>query len=270
MERVLLVCEGVHDSAFLARLLRCLGFEAVRDSKTLDPGWLPLLPAPPRNRLVRAYPIPECFELPSADKTLIVLNAEGLTNIARLLSDRLGAMADAGETVDGIGLVVDADAEGPRSRLRSLARSSSDAEVPAWPIEPGSVATSSPRVGVFVFPDARSTGTFDLALLDCAASEYPALLAAASRHVQLLHAPPSELDATDLEEARKPAGRDKATVASMVALLKPGKAVQTSTQDHRWVSARTLELPRVAACLKFLAELTGVPVRSLAPVQVAP
>jgi hypothetical protein len=60
---------------------------------------------------------------------------------------------------------------------------------------------------------------------------------------------------TDLRELRKPAGRQKAVVSSIASVLKPGRAIQVSIQDNRWLSSRTLAEPKVALLRQFLRDL---------------
>jgi hypothetical protein len=41
----------------------------------------------------------------------------------------------------------------------------------------------------------------------------------------------------------------------MTSILRPGKAVQTSIQDNRWLRNQALAIPRIAAVQTFLTEL---------------
>jgi hypothetical protein len=59
----------------------------------------------------------------------------------------------------------------------------------------------------------------------------------------------------DLEELLKPAGRHKAIVGSIASILRPGKAIQVSLQDNRWLRDAALDLPRLSAVKSFLASL---------------
>jgi hypothetical protein len=51
------------------------------------------------------------------------------------------------------------------------------------------------------------------------------------------------------------AGRNKTIVGSVASILRPGKAVQVSIQDNRWLRDATLMLPRVRAVQEFLIDL---------------
>ncbi len=59
----------------------------------------------------------------------------------------------------------------------------------------------------------------------------------------------------DLKELRKPAGRNKAVIGSMASILRPGRAVQVSIQDNRWLRDAALAIPRVKAVQDFLVNL---------------
>ncbi len=121
---------------------------------------------------------------------------------------------------------------------------------------PGEVTDSVPSLGIYIFPDNRTRSLEDL-LLDAGQVDYPALQAAAIEYVN--RHPGLGLDQRDLEEIQKPAGRNKAYLASMTGILKPGKAVQTSIQDNRWLEGKALELPRIRAVLVFLRRLLQLP-----------
>jgi hypothetical protein len=59
----------------------------------------------------------------------------------------------------------------------------------------------------------------------------------------------------DLKELRKSAGRNKAIIGSIASILRPGRAVQVSIQDNRWLRDAALAIPRVQAVRDFLANL---------------
>ena len=64
------------------------------------------------------------------------------------------------------------------------------------------------------------------------------------------------LSTDDREELAKPAGTNKAVVASVASILPPGRAIQVSIQDNRWLrETTTLQLPRVRAVHDFLVNL---------------
>ena len=62
-----------------------------------------------------------------------------------------------------------------------------------------------------------------------------------------------------LEEIRRPAGTTKAVINAIASVLKPGKAIQTSIQDNRWVRDAGLAVPAVAEVSAFLRTLLQLP-----------
>jgi hypothetical protein len=56
-----------------------------------------------------------------------------------------------------------------------------------------------------------------------------------------------------------PAGRNKAMVGSIASILRPGRAIQVSLQDDRWLRDTALALPRVKAVQDFLLKLLELP-----------
>jgi hypothetical protein len=58
----------------------------------------------------------------------------------------------------------------------------------------------------------------------------------------------------------KPAGRKKAIVGAVANVLRPGKSVQVSLQDNRWLrDPRALALPQVARFQAFVDAIVGIP-----------
>ena len=91
-----------------------------------------------------------------------------------------------------------------------------------------------PRLGAYILPDNLSCGTLGDILIDCAQHAYPTLLSTAAVHVDAAFGDNS-LTADDMKELRKAAGRNKAIVGSMASILRPGRAIQVSLQDNRWL-----------------------------------
>jgi hypothetical protein len=116
------------------------------------------------------------------------------------------------------------------------------------------VTNGPPRLGAFVLPDNQSAGTLEDLLLECAQSSYPGLLSSARNHVTAALADET-LTKDDAEDFLKPSGQNKAVVASIGGILRPGKAIQTSIQDNRWLDGAALQLPRIKAVQDFLAAI---------------
>lgn len=258
---LLLLVEGPHDQEFCARLLKPMGFGRIQQHEILKerlPYWLPLVPGkwPQKGDLLARHPVPVFFSK-SDKQSVAIINAVGLSKLAT----RLGIdLANLSILPDAIGIILDADDVGvPQKRHVELikaikVRPEPEAAELTFPENPGIVATGHPRCGVFVMPDNAAVGTLEDLLIEVGSQAYPELKQAAADYVGCINAVEG-LTADDLIEFSKPAGQKKALVAAMSAVLKPGKAIQVSIQDNRWLEGPTLELPRIMKIQSFLNEL---------------
>lgn len=251
-----LVVEGPHDIEFLYRLLRPHGLRRVRFEADLDPYFGRLIPRtyPHDGDLQKRSPIP--LFLQSATHAIAIHSVVGDSQLIRFIREN-GAAIDV-DRLTGIGILLDADSTTPpvdryeaiRDDLRALGYPSPDFA--------GRVSAGPRHLGAYVLPDNQSRGTLEDVLLDCAGHIYPTLLASATAHVDAA-AEDAILDADDRRDLQKPSGRNKAIIGSMASILKPGKAVQVSIQDNRWLTGPALALPRVRAISAFLEELLELP-----------
>lgn len=248
-----LVVEGPHDVAFVGRLLRPFGLRRVRLISDLDPFWTDLVPGtfPHSGDLLKRVPVPTFF----ADEThsVAVDSAIGDSRIAQTVQESLVYISTVQLT--GIGLILDADAQdSPSDRFRSVKDRLAQLGVSlALPDAPGQILKGAPRSGMFILPDNAAAGTLEDLLLECAALAYPQLLQGAKAFVRDVDV--AVLTREDRREFERPAGRDKAIVNSIGSVLKPGKSIQVSIQDNRWVGEHALSIARIQAMQTFLAEL---------------
>lgn len=263
-----IVTEGVHDVAFLGRLL-CVAHGAVR-IRTLEQleeslrGWVGTAFKWPRftgkhhdiERL--AVPAPAFYRLDTSD-VVVVRNAQGLNEIAKTLDIDLEAFRRLPNGPKAIGVVLDCDDEPVAQRFGKLKLALERTKLPV-PSSVGEVSKAAPRVGVFALPEPGVAGTLEDVLLALGDVAYPELTKAArgyaARWRQTADSAPG---VEDWKEIRKPAGAKKATIGAMTAVLKPGKATQVSLEDNRWVSQQTKALACLAPCLTFLNAILGVP-----------
>jgi hypothetical protein len=257
---IYLLTEGVHDVAFLGKLLEAaLGFERVFKESDLDPIWVRILPTkwPHDGSLRPSVPAPSFYRHLASGISVAVVNAQGISELAKRLERHRSALSLDGVMLDAVGVVLDADAqESSTQRFMRMAEALSASGFPR-PTTAEAVA-GVPRTGVFVLPGGGVPGTLEDLLLECAAVVYPVLRSRAEPFVDGLDRTVSDFVAGELKELGAPAGRHKAVVAAIGAILKPGKPIQATIEDHRWIALDTLKLPRIAALLKFLSELTGV------------
>lgn len=251
-----LVVEGPHDVEFMYRLLAPHGLGRVNMIDGLDPFFVPLVPRsfPPDGDLQKRVPVP--LFLQSGTHSVAVHSALGDSRLIQTVEEN-AALLDSAKLI-GIGIVLDSDAAvTPTDRYVAI-REGLRAKGYDFPDGAGAVSAGPPRLGAFVMPDNASAGTLEDILLDCAQHVYPTLLATATTHVDSASRDTS-LVHEDLKELLKPAGRHKAIVGSIASILRPGKAVQVSLQDNRWLRDTALALPRVRAVQKFLTNLLELP-----------
>ncbi|MFZ4700703.1 MAG: DUF3226 domain-containing protein [Candidatus Methylumidiphilus sp.] len=251
-----LVVEGQHDVEFVYRLLSPYGLSRIQYEKDLDHSFLPLIPRqyPPNGDLHKSMSIP--LFLQSKTFAIAVHNAGGDSRLVAMIEEN-AAILDL-NAITGIGILLDSD------RMIPAAQRYADIKERLAKINylldevPGVITESKPKIGAFVLPDNVSDGTLEDLLLDSAKQVYPALLASAETHVNgaLQNA---ELTSDDLNDLKKPAGRNKAIMGTMSNILRPGKAIQVSIQDNRWLRGNALSIPRIKAVQEFLRNLFELP-----------
>lgn len=252
--RAYFVVEGPQDVELLAKMLRPSGLRRVQQYDDLDPVWRRIVPRafPVDGDLLRRVPVPAFF---AGEGLSVAVHAAG--GIGRVAEVARKTWANLDEEPEGFGVVVDADDEDVRSRWSIV---SADLPVDDLGSGPGQVGDGPPRAGIFVLPDNAAAGTLESVLLDCAGLAYPSLLAGARGWIDGLDPadPTVFLNREERRDFAKPFGRDKAIVASIASVLRPGKAVQVSLQDNRWLTAPdALALPSLVALKGFVDAVLG-------------
>lgn len=251
-----MVVEGHHDIEFVARLLKPYGFKRIQYLKDLDTFWQrsSLIPTrfPYKDDLLKRVPVPVFFQ--TATHSIAIHSASGYSRLAETIQETLISLPSQ-EDIESIGVILDADDTEPvKRRFEKLIGALRDKNPDLiLPVEPGQVTNAAPTMGVFILPDNRNIGTLENILLDAAKVNYPNLSSAAALYIQNIDR--SELTSKDLEEFTKPAGSKKAHIGSMASILKPGKAMQVSIQDNRWLEGDTFNLPGIQAISAFLKQL---------------
>ncbi|MCU0755751.1 MAG: hypothetical protein MUE46_11620 [Xanthomonadales bacterium] len=260
---IYIVTEGVHDVAFLGRLLTEIHEASrIRRLELLDDdlrSWLNTFTWPNKvgkyhdiERLAVAAPV---FYRLTTNTVVAIRNAKGLHEIGRTLEVDFEVFSRAQSGPEAVGIVLDSDDEAPEKRFAKMKPLIEAVKMPI-PAVLGEVSISSPRVGVFALPAPGVAGTLEDVLLELADAAYPELVAAARRYAApWRQKADTELATADWKEIRKPAGLKKATIGAMTAVLKPGKSTQVSLEDNRWVSEHTKALACLQPVLGFLSVL---------------
>jgi hypothetical protein len=244
-----LVTEGPHDVEFFGKILK-KRFELKRVEllSELDRFWHPLIPRnfpPDGNNFLKRVPIPVFFQ--NHNHSVAIHSAGSDTRLIQTIQE--SSVLINPEQLTGIGLVADADISATE-QFNSLKKT---ADFFSLPDNPGEILKTSPKIGVFILPDNSSEGTLEDILLKCAETSYPSLLDGAYKFVNTTDL--KVLSNEDIKDFNKPSGKKKSVVGCISSILRPGKAVQVSVQDNRWIDDNTLELPHIRSIIDFLSEL---------------
>ena len=107
-----------------------------------------------------------------------------------------------------------------------------------------------------MLPGNEKTGTLDSMLVNCATIRYPRYKTRAEQFLDEILQPIDGMYAKELKELRKPFGKEKALVATIVSVLKPGRANAPSIADDEWICELTeKQVPEVARLKQFLVDL---------------
>ena len=248
-----IVAEGLQDVEFLIRLLKPRGLNRVTQFDKLDQFWKPLIPDkfPFKGDLMKRVPVP--MFLQNSEVSVAVDSANGIKRLTETLEETL-ALITASQ-VFGLGVILDADdEETPPVRFQKLSAELAQTGL-TLPPTLGVVTKGAPRCGIFIIPDNETSGTLEDILLDCAQVNYPDLLEKATNYIDNIDA--AQLDKDDLRDFRKQAGKKKAVISSITSVLKPGKALQVSLQDNRWLDGAAMNLPQLQTLQRFLEEILG-------------
>jgi len=259
--------EGPHDQAFVGKVLKLLGFKDFREewdklekltrldmSKELeskfDKFWHKFIPKyPKQGSLYKRLNMPSILFTESL--SVAIYEGEG-SNMVTNLDDILSANSEYQTDLAAFGIVADCDKSTP-DRIAEPYAKKFRSYFPNFPARPGVVDTNSPRTGVYVLPDNALPGVLDTLLCECGQIAYPVYMAKASSYLNEF----SESERKSLKW--KNFAREKALVATVVSVLKPGKTNTTSIADNNWVSEQTQQqVPALANFIEFLSQLLEV------------
>ena len=106
----------------------------------------------------------------------------------------------------------------------------------------------------FVFPNSTETGTLDSLLLALGKKAFPDLDKESESFVSNWYAEHKKDPLS--AELCKPTGRHKAQLSAMAAILKPGRNINASLQDHSWLPSEE-DGDVIKSLVEFLRELIG-------------
>lgn len=265
---IYLLSEGVHDVAFLCRVLKHV-HDASRveiKSKLDEPRqqWINGFKWPVDEKIHRlAVPAPLFMHISESDTLVGVRNAEGIDRLKPMLEDDLDDLYRHDALPEAIGVCLDSDDE-PQdrrfNRLRNALLSISSGSHSLQPADKLAVmGTGSPRVGIFAFPSPGVEGALEDLLLEIGKVPYAELCMRASEYVNARRADVDSDAHKDWKALKGASGVKKATFAAATAVLKPGRGAVATIEDNRWVSDATQAHAALAPCLAFLRDLLALP-----------
>ncbi len=252
-----IVVEGPQDVEFLIGLLKFYDLKRVIHLSSLDKFWETLIPTayPLDGDLTKRVPVPSFVQ--NEQLSIALHSSIGITRIAQTIEESLKFIQVA--RLFSVGIFADADyRETPQERFNKLITKLSDIDLPNLlpPSQIGQVNNHSTRCGIFIAPNNREQGTLEDILLECARINYPDLLNLSQTYIESIDR--NQLTKKDLKYFKKPAGEKKAIISSISSILRPGKALQVSLQDNRWLDKQTLELESVKLIKNFLEQIVGL------------
>jgi len=252
---VLIIVEGNHDQAFIARVLRkLLGFFPWdQETEPLEPLWQALVPTYNPKKTKKYY---TRLNMPTIlhtdDLSISIYVGEGSNLLQNLMGEDnsvLQNIIDAlsnlePEAFSGFGIILDADKKNP-DQLAKTYHNKLKEYFPNFPDVAGSVIKGSPNLGIYVLPNNTDQGVLDTLLCECGEIAYPIYLQRAKDYINQFS-----------EIKWKRFDKDKATIATVASVLKPGKTNTTSIADDKWISDDTTQqIPAIQSLVNFLRGL---------------
>ncbi|CAD5919978.1 DUF3226 domain-containing protein [Planktothrix agardhii 1806] len=245
--------EGNHDQAFLEKILRkLLGFSKLEDQKIReDLFWEKFIPKYPAKSLKLHTRLDMPTILYKDDLLVGIYGGEG-SKLIQNLGDKLSNISDYSSLLSAFGIVADADKNTPNQVVTTYHNGLKEyfPDFPNQLNEIGSVTDSKPKLGIYILPDNTNQGVLDTLLCTCGEVAYPEYMQRAKDYINQF----SETETKKL--GWKPFDKEKATIATVVSVLKPGKTNTVSIADNAWISLETQNhIPKLSNLSNFLARL---------------
>jgi hypothetical protein len=248
---VLIGVEGNHDQAFVSKILcKLLGFsEFKEDESNLDSFWRKFIPIyPKRGNLYKRLDMPTILY---TETLSIALYAGEGSNLITNLNDKLSDIDYS--TLLAFAIVADADDDTPNKIVEKYHHGFKEyfPDFPTTVSQSGNVIEGSPKLGIYILPDNSQQGVLDTLICDCGDLVYPEYMQRAREYINKF----SEEERKKKPLKWKPFDQQKAIIATVVSVLKPGKTNQTSISDNSWISSETAEIPAIKNFTDFLRNL---------------
>lgn len=240
--------EGNHDQAFLCRVLeKLLGFKKFNGKESdLDTFWRKFVPIyPPKGgKLYMRLDMPSVLH--TEDVSVAIYAGEG----SNLIQNLVAKLSDIDySALLAFGIVADADKDSP-DRVAGTYSAGFRKLFPNFPNNPGVCIESSPRLGLYILPDNSNQGVLDTLICKCGESAYPEFMKRARAYVD-------QFSQEEIQEIGwKPFDKEKAIVATVASVLKPGGTNTATISQNDWICSQTSAMvPELNSIVSFLKKL---------------
>jgi hypothetical protein len=250
---ILIGVEGSHDQAFLAKILcKLFDFSKCEHEKDLDTLWRKFIPVyPPKTGRIHLR-----LDMPSilyTDTLSVAIYVGEGSNLSRNLKDKLSDI-DL-ESLSAFAIVADADKQKP-AEVANKYHDELKEYFPDFPLEiseTGAVTEAIPKLGIYILPNNSDQGVLETLLCACGEVAYPLYMERAKSYI-------SQFSDQEFKQIGwKPFDKEKATIATIVSILKPGKTNTVSISDNAWISTQTeQQIPSLQNLTFFLKKLLSI------------
>ncbi|WP_414572531.1 DUF3226 domain-containing protein [Nostoc sp. CCY 9925] len=254
-EYVLIGVEGNHDQAFISKILcKLLGFSKFDGNVSeLNGIWRKFIPVyPPKTgKLYLRLDMPTILY---NDRISLAIYAGEGSNLITNLKDKLSDIDCS--SLFAFAIVADADKDRPDQVAEEYYQGFKEyfPDFPTTVSQSGNVIAGSPRLGIYILPDNSQQGVLDTLICDCGDLVYPEYMQRAREYINKF----SEEERNKKPLKWKPFDQEKAIIATVVSVLKPGKTNQTSISDNHWIGAETSEIPVIQNLTTFFRDLLNL------------
>ena len=255
---VLIGVEGHHDQAFVSRILSKLLDFSKFDGKMseLDNFWRKFIPNYPKGgKLYDRLDMPQILDNENFSIAIYVGNGDELIqNLKAKLSD-----IDI-STFFAFAIVADTDNNTPNEVAKKYHKDFKE-YFPHFPTEvtqSGNVTEGSPeletKAGIYILPDNSQLGVLDTLICDCGELVYPEYMQRAREYIDKF----SEEERKEEPLKWKPFDQQKAIIATVASVLRPGMTNTVTIMRDDWISIETAEIPAIKNFTEFLRNLLNL------------
>ncbi|MCG9885079.1 MAG: hypothetical protein MH825_05790 [Cyanobacteria bacterium] len=253
---VLIGVEGNHDQAFLVKILRnFLDFKECKriNDENLDGLWRKFIPNYPS----KTGNLHQRLDMPSVlytDTLSVAVYAGEGSNLPANLKDKLSDI-DYLDSLAAFAVVADSDKRPPSQVAKKYHDELKElfSDFPYETRAAGFVTQTVPRLGIYILPNNLDQGVLDTLICECGDVAYTEYMQKARSYID-------QFSDSEIQQLRwKPFDRQKAIIATVVSILKPGMTNTASIAKDNWINSQTItQVSSLKNVLDFLNNLLSV------------